>query len=356
MSNAILILEDGTYVEGKYAGVKKDVFGEIVFNTSMTGYEETFTDPSYAGQILLMTYPLIGNYGVRKTNFESKKVQIRGLVLKEPYFFSYRAVRLEKFLKQTKIPCIYGIDTRALTLKIRKYGTMKAMLMVKSPKKITPEKVIKNIIQKPHPDTDNLVSRVSCKKIIAHKNKHSKRIVLIDCGVKLSILKNLKKYASVIQVPYDTNARAIEKFKPHGIVLSNGPGNPEHAKLIATTITTVKRLIGKYPLLGICLGHQLLGIALGFKTYKMKFGHRGSNHAVKNLFSNKIFITSQNHGYALKGRHNKNVEVEWINVNDGTIEGFRHKKLLIWSVQFHPEAAPGPYDTSFLFKKFVESI
>jgi len=355
MSDAILFLEDGTIVHGKSAGVEKNVFGEIVFNTSMTGYEEAFTDPSYAGQILLMTYPLIGNYGVYKGHFESSKVQIRGLVLKEPYFFSYRGMRLEKFLKRSKIPCIYNVDTRALTLKIRKHGTMKAILTPNA-KKRNPKEIINEIKENPHPDTENLVGTVSCQRTTIHRSPHKKQIVLIDCGVKLNILRHLRKYAQVVQVPYNTDAKTIEAFKPNGIVISNGPGNPEHPDIVSTTIKTIRRMTTKYPIFGICLGHQLLGIALGFKTYKLTFGHRGSNHAVKNLFTNKVYITSQNHGYALKPNKIKDVEIEWVNVNDGTVEGIRHKKLPLSSVQFHPEAAPGPYDTSLLFKEFMESI
>jgi carbamoyl-phosphate synthase small subunit len=197
---------------------------------------------------------------------------------------------------------------------------------------------------------------VSCKKILVNKNSNKKTIILIDCGVKKSIARNLKKYASIIQVPYNTSVKTIEKFKPDGIVISNGPGNPEHSGITKSTIKTINKLIGKYPIFGICLGHQILGLALGFKIYKLKFGHRGSNHAVKNLITNKVYITSQNHGYALKAKRNEDIEIEWLNVNDGTVEGLRHNKLPIFSVQFHPEAAPGPYDTSFLFRKFMEYI
>ena len=356
MSTALLILEDGTVIKGKSAGAQKNIFGEIVFNTSMTGYEEAFTDPSYAGQILLMTYPLIGNYGIHKRHFESTKVQIRGLVLKEPYFFSYRGTRLEKFLEQSKIPCIYNLDTRTLTLKIRKYGTMKTLLILNPSKTVNTRTMVKKIRDTAHPDTENLVGTVSCKKIIMHRNTRKKRIVLIDCGVKLSIIKALKQYATIIQVPYDTNFKTIENYNPDGIVVSNGPGNPEHPKIVSSTIRTIENLIGRYPIFGICLGHQILGIALGFRTYKLKFGHRGSNHAVKNVFTNKIYITSQNHGYAIKQKKDRNIEIEWFNVNDGTVEGIRHKKLAVSSVQFHPEASPGPNDTLFLFNDFMGSI
>ncbi len=356
MSKAILFLEDGTVIHGKCAGVEKDVFGEIVFNTSMTGYEEAFTDPSYAGQILLMTYPLIGNYGVYKGHFESTKVQIRGLVLKEPYFFSNRGMPLEKFLNRSKIPCIYSVDTRTLTLKIRKHGTMKAILAFDPKKHTNFKEIVNRIKQSPHPDTENLVSSVSCQKTTIHKSPRKKKIVLIDCGVKSNILRHLRKHAKVVQVPYNAAAETIEAFKPDGIVVSNGPGNPEHPGIVSTTIKTIKTLMTRYPIFGICLGHQLLGIALGFKTYKLTFGHRGSNHAVKNLQTGKVYITSQNHGYALESKKIEDVEVAWVNVNDGTVEGIRHKKLPLFSVQFHPEAAPGPYDTSFLFKEFMDSV
>jgi carbamoyl-phosphate synthase small subunit len=320
----------------------------------MTGYEEAFTDPSYAGQILLMTYPLIGNYGLRKSNFESDKVQIRALILKEPFFSAYRGWHLDKFLTKTKVSCLYNIDTRALTLKIREYGTMKAMVIARS-SKVDTQVLLRRIKQTPHPDTKNLVSGVSCTKQKIHPNG-LKKIVLIDCGVKKSILYHLKKFASVIQVPYNTSFRAIEKIRPHGIIISNGPGNPAHRSILLTTAKTVEKLIKKYPLLGICLGHQILGIVLGFKTYKLKFGHRGSNHAVKYLHNNRIFITSQNHGYALQANNNRDAEITWVNVNDGTVEGIQHRVLPVFSVQFHPEAAPGPHDTWFLFKKFMENI
>lgn len=353
MPTALLILEDGTIIQGISAGSQKNIFGEIVFNTSMTGYEEAFTDPSYAGQILLMTYPLIGNYGVCKTNYESSRVHIRGLVLKEPYFPAQRGLNFGKFLQQAQIPCIYNIDTRALTLKIRTYGTMKALLMSKVPRQLNTRHIVNTLRSRPHPDKTNLVRRVSCSRSNFHASYRKKRIVLIDCGVKSSIIDNLSKYASVIQVPYDTSIINIQKYAPDGIMVSNGPGNPEHPRIIATTIATIKKCIGRYPIFGICLGHQLVGIALGLSTYKLKFGHRGSNHAVKHLSSGKVYITSQNHGYALSEKHNNNIIVEWRNVNDNTIEGIRHKNLPITTVQFHPEAAPGPNDTRFLFKQFL---
>jgi carbamoyl-phosphate synthase small subunit len=354
MQDTILVLEDGTVFKGRGFFVEGEVFGEVVFNTSMTGYEEAFTDPSYAGQILIMTYPLIGNYGFHKRYYESDRTQIRGLILKEPYFFSTRGSRFGRYLKETRLPCVAGIDTRALTLKIRNHGTMKGMLV---PATTQPriEQIVEKIQKTPHPDTNNLVAGVSCDKVIVHGNGKTKRVVLIDCGVKRSILRNLQLYATVIQVPYNTDLNAINKQKPDGIVISNGPGNPEHPEVLATTVNTVKQLLDRYSVLGICLGHQILSLALGFKTYKMKFGHRGSNHGVKNLASGKVFITAQNHGYAIEERNVPGVEISWMNVNDHTIEGIRHKRLPISSVQFHPEAGPGPHDTNFLFRDFLNA-
>lgn len=354
MHNAILVLEDGTVFKGRGFFIDGEVFGEVVFNTSMTGYEEAFTDPSYAGQILVMTYPLIGNYGFHKRNRESDKTQIRGLILKEPYFFFSRGMRFGRFLAGANLSCLYGIDTRALTLKIRDHGTMKGML-ISTAQQRNIEGFVKRIQQTPHPDTDNLVARVSCKKVIIHKSRSKKKVVLIDCGVKRSIIKNLQRYATVFQVPYDVGQSTIDEFRPDGIVISNGPGNPEHPEIVAATVKTVKSILDKYPVMGICLGNQILSIALGFKTYKMKFGHRGSNHGVKNLSNNKVYITSQNHGYAIEEKNVPGIEISWVNVNDHTIEGIRHKRLPVSSVQFHPEAGPGPYDTIFLFRDFLNA-
>ena len=325
MPHALLVLEDGTIIKAQHTGARKDVFGEIVFNTSMTGYEEAFTDPSYAGQILLMTYPLIGNYGLRQKNFESDKTQIRGLILKEPFFSAYRGWHLDKFLVRARIPCLYNIDTRSLTLKIREYGTMKAMVIARS-KDIDKRGLLKKLNQTPHPDTENLVGSVSCNKKKIYSTR-KKKIVLIDCGVKKSILYHMQRYATVIQVPYDTSFQTIDKIKPHGIIISNGPGDPAHHSLLSTTVKTVEKLIKKYPVFGICLGHQILGIVLGYRTYKLKFGHRGSNHAVKYLSNQRIFITSQNHGYALREDKNLDAEITWINVNDKTVEGIKHRTL-----------------------------
>jgi carbamoyl-phosphate synthase small subunit len=357
MKRGILILEDGTIVQGRGLGPDKIVYGELVFNTSMTGYEEAFTDPSYAGQILLMTYPLIGNYGFSTKNKESESVKIRGLVIKEPAFFSTNNRRIEDYLYENGLPCIWDVDTRALTLKLRSFGTMKAFLIV-SKTDVNIKNLLKKLRNMPHPHLKNLVSEVSCQKIINHHQKNKKRIVLIDCGVKKSIIKCLLRYFSVIQVPYNTNFETIKDLSPNGIVISNGPGNPAHPEIVRTTIRTIKELIRSgYPMFGIYLGHQLIAIALGLKTYKLKFGHRGYNHPVKFIPDGHIYITTQNHGYAiLKDKSDKNIIFDWLNLNDGTIEGMSHRKLPIFSVQFHPEASPGPYDTTFLFEHFLNLV
>ncbi len=357
MKPGILILEDGTVIQGKGLGPDNLVYGELVFNTAMTGYEEAFTDPSYTGQILLMTYPLIGNYGFDFKHQESKSPKIRGLVIKEPAFFSTNSRKVEDYLEENALPCIWDIDTRRLTLKLRYYGTMRAILSVSS-RNINIERLLRKIRKMPHPHSENLVRKVSCKKAIFHRGRNKSKILLIDCGVKKSIIDSLLKYSSVVQVPYNTDFNTIKKLNPDGIVISNGPGNPAHPEIVKTTVKTLKKLINAdYPIFGICLGHQILGLAFGLKTYKLKFGHRGYNHPVKSLENKKIYITSQNHGYAIsKETKNKEIIFNWINLNDGTVEGMRHKSLPVFSVQFHPEASPGPYDTSFLFEEFFKIL
>jgi carbamoyl-phosphate synthase small subunit len=354
MTRAVILLEDGTTYPGFAQNVIKSVFGEVVFNTAMSGYQESFTDPSYAGQILVMTYPLIGNYGFHQNISESDRTQIRGLIIKEPAFFSTRGSRIAHYLADAGIPMLWGVDTRALTLKLRDHGTMKGMILV-TDRTAGLNKPLARIRRTPHPDRDNLVQGVSCAKVAYHVGRSRKRVVLIDCGVKKSIVANLRQFAQVIQVPWFTEFEVIQSFKPHGIMISNGPGNPEHPAVMMSTVKTIRKLVDKYPVFGICLGHQLLGLALGGKTFKLKFGHRGYNHAVKDLATSRIYITSQNHGYALDPAVRiPDIEYDWLNVNDGTVEGMTHRTRPVFSVQFHPEAAPGPHDTSFLFRRFLE--
>lgn len=355
---ALLVLEDGTCIEGKGFGSEKTVFGELVFNTNMTGYQESLTDPSYKGQILMATYPLIGNYGVNEDNFESDKIQPEGFVVSEQCDFpSHRkqGKTIHEFLKEHDVPGISEIDTRALTIKIRKHGTVKAALATYQDK-MDAEALIKKVKKMPHPTTKNLVHDVSCKEIKTLKGKGKYRILLVDCGVKENIKRNLVKHCDVIQVPYNIEADEIRKLKPDGIVVSNGPGDPAHPDVKATTEKTLKEISQDFPIMGICLGHQILSMVFGCETFKLKFGHRGGNQPVKDMESGKVYITSQNHGYAVKSQQNNELVFTHFNVNDGTVEGMRHSSLPIFSVQYHPEASPGPKDSSHLFDEFTKMV
>lgn len=355
---ALLVLEDGTYVEGKGFGAKKTVFGELVFNTNMTGYQESLTDPSYKGQILMATYPLIGNYGVNEDNFESDKIQPEGFVVSEQCDFpSHRkhGKTISEFLREHDVPGISEIDTRALTIKIRKHGTVKAALAAYDDG-IDVDALIKKVKKMPHPTTRNLVNEVSCKKTIQHEGKGKYNIVLIDCGVKRNIIKSLLTKGDVIQVPYNITPGEIYELKPDGIVVSNGPGDPAHPEIKATTIRMLDEVANDFPIMGICLGHQILSIVFGAETFKLKFGHRGGNQPVKDVESGKVYITSQNHGFAVKSSPIEELKFTHFNVNDGTVEGMRHSSLPIFSVQYHPEASPGPKDSRHLFDEFMNLV
>ena len=356
---ALLVLEDGTVSRGRGFGVEATAFGELVFNTSMTGYQEALTDPSYHGQILMMTYPLVGNYGVDQEHAESDGVKARGFVVHElcahPSTWG-RKGDLDGYLRKQGIPGIQGADTRALTLKTRYHGTMKAAL-VTSPNEIDPALLLEQVRAMPSPDAGNLVAEVSVRKEKKLKGpKGSPLVVLVDCGVKRSILNNLLAYASVMQVPYDFPSAELLALKPKGVLISNGPGDPKHPGM-RVTVKTSRDLLGKVPLFGICLGHQLLALALGGDTYKLKFGHRGSNQPVVDHESGRVVITSQNHGYAVSPEPPPpEVEITQTNVSDGTVEGLRHKTLPAFSVQYHPEASPGPHDARSLFARFAEAL
>jgi len=353
-AKAVLVLEDGTVVSGEGLGAAAEAFGEVVFNTAMCGYEEAFTDPSYAGQILLMTYPLVGNYGFNAAFRESAGAQVRGIVLNQPILKARRGKSLPAYLEEAGIPCLHGVDTRALTISLRERGTMKAILTTAGDRDL--DRLAEKIREAPYPDRENLVAKVTCPGVITHRGR-GKKVLLIDCGVKTSILENLKKHCRVVQAPYDIDAAAIEEIGPAGIVVSNGPGDPLHPAIAGTTGRTLKSLVGRYPIFGICLGHQILGSALGFEVFKLKFGHHGANHAIKDLRSGKIFITSQNHNYALREpAGGAGAAVAWTNVNDGTVEGIRHATLPVFSVQFHPEGGPGPLDSTSLFKEFIDNL
>jgi carbamoyl-phosphate synthase small subunit len=355
---ALLVLEDGTCVEGIGFGAKKTVFGELVFNTNMTGYQESLTDPSYKGQILMMTYPLIGNYGVNDDDFESKGIQPEGFVVSEQcHLPSHRKQNrtLSDFLKEQDIPGIAEVDTRALTIKIRKHGTVKAALSTFEDR-IDVEELVKKVKEMPHPTTRNLVDDVSCKDIIRHKGKGDTNIALVDCGVKMNILRFLLMYSNVTQVPYNISSDELCQLKPDGILVSNGPGDPAHPEIIATTVKMLNNVASDFPIMGICLGHQILSMVFGAETFKLKFGHRGGNQPVKDMESQKVYITSQNHGFAVKPDPKDELKFTHFNVNDSTVEGMKHISLPIFSVQYHPEASPGPHDSNFLFNEFMDIV
>ncbi len=356
--DAILALEDGTIFRGEPFGASGERCGEVVFNTSMTGYQEILTDPSYKGQIVTMTYPLIGNYGINSEDVESRKPFVEGFVVKEysKIASNWRAQKtLEEYLKENNILGIEGIDTRALTLYIREAGAMKAVLS-------TEDLDEKSLVQKARDSRGligiDLVKEVSSDKIYVWSKIKTKghKVVVLDCGVKYNILRKLlENRCEVVVMPAETGASEILKMKPDGLLLSNGPGDPEAVKYV---IETTRALIGKLPIFGICLGHQMLGLALGGRTYKLKFGHHGANHPVKDLKTGKVSITVQNHGFCvdIDSLNKKDIEITHINLNDQTLEGMRHKKLPIFSVQFHPEASSGPHDAEYLFGEFIKMM
>lgn len=350
---ARLLLEDGTLFTGKGFGSEGDSVGEVVFNTGMTGYQEVLSDPSYCGQIVTMTYPLIGNYGMARDDFESIRPFIHGFVVREHEVVpsNWRAeYSLDSLLKEYGIIGISDIDTRMLTRRIRHHGVMKAMLT-------TSTKSVAELMEQLTGSSlmNDQVSRVSTKSVFSIPGP-KERVVLVDFGSKSGILRDLvKRDCDVVVVPHDTTAEQIRRLGPDGILLSNGPGDP---KDVPHAVSTIAELLGEFPIFGICLGHQLFALACGADTDKLKFGHRGGNHPVKDLQSNRCYITSQNHGYTVKDESvaNTELEVTHINNNDGTIEGLKHTKYPAFSVQYHPEASPGPFDSSYLFDDFIQQI
>ena len=350
---ARLLLEDGTLFTGQSFGAETGSVGEVVFNTGITGYQEVLSDPSYCGQIVTMTYPLIGNYGINRDDFESVRPYVHGFVVRrhEDVPSNWRAqYTVDQLLKEYDIPAISGIDTRMLTRILRVHGTMKGIIT-------TGNERVEELMERLGATSllREQVARTSTQNVFSSPGD-KERIVLIDFGAKSGILRELtKRGCDVVVVPHDTTADEIRRLHPDGIQLSNGGGDP---KDVPHAVETIRQLLGEYPLFGICLGHQLFALACGADTGKLKFGHRGGNHPVKELESGRCFITSQNHGYTVveESIAGTELEVTHINNNDKTIEGLKHKRYPAFTVQYHPEAAPGPYDNSYLFDRFLQMI
>ncbi len=369
MNNALLALEDGTVFEGKAFGAPVDKAGEVVFNTSLTGYQEIFTDPSYAGQIVVLTNPQIGNYGTNEADNEAGKPYIEGLIVREysPVASNWRSdADTSDFLAKHGIPAVTGIDTRTLVRKLRMGGVMRGVISsITLDHKELIERA-KNVPSMAGRDLATLVSTVksyqwlggvspvSESEIIRPEVAPRYNVVAYDFGIKRNILRRLAHVGcDLTVVPAGTSAEDVMSLKPDGVFLSNGPGDPEP---LGYQAAQMRKLMGKTPIFGICLGHQILGLALGGKTFKLKFGHRGGNHPVLNKITNKVEITAQNHGFAVDpdSLNPNDIELTHINLNDNTLEGLRHKNLPLFCVQYHPEAAPGPHDSQYLFDDFVQ--
>lgn len=361
---AILLLEDGTIHEGESIGASGTTIGEVVFATAMTGYQEMLTDPSFAGQLLTLTYPLVGNYGVNPEDVESGKIQVEGFIVRElcdaPSNWRM-SLSLRDYLAQNSIVSMHGIDTRALTRHLRVRGVMMGAMSTE----LTISELRSELEKAPNYGDLNFVERVSTAKTyewigdecskLSDLPEPKCHVALVDMGIKRNIARCLAREACRVTVlPWNASAEDVLSVKPDGVVFSPGPGDPRQLSDATKTITN---LIGKLPIMGICLGHQMLGMAFGGDIFKLKFGHRGANHPVKNLITGKVSITAQNHGYAVApDKLSNDVEVSCINLNDNTVEGLRHKSLPIFSIQYHPEASAGPLDEGYLFGEFVDSL
>ncbi len=353
---AVLALEDGLTFRGYSFGAEGEAYGEVVFNTSMTGYQEILTDPSYKGQMVCMTYPLIGNYGVNQEDVESTRPFVEGFIVKElsRIYSNWRASEeLGSYLKRNRVVGIEGIDTRKLTKHLREQGAKKGAI---STQDLNEKNLVRKTVSSPGLLGRDLIKEVMCARPYDWNREGKFNVVAIDSGIKLNILRNLaSRNCQVKVVPATTTKNEILSYQPDGLFLSNGPGDPE---ALPYMVNTVKGLLDEIPIFGICLGHQILGQAFGGKTFKLKFGHHGGNQPVKDLKSGCVHITAQNHGFAvdMDSITDKNVMMTHVNLNDNTCEGMQHKKLPIFSVQYHPEAAPGPHDAVHHFDKFIEMM
>ena len=359
MQKAYLILEDGSIFEGTSIGLTGTKYGEVVFNTSMTGYQEILTDPSYSGQIVVATYPLIGNYGINSNDSQSKQIQVKGYVIREycefPSHFDSES-DLDTYLKSNDIPGIFDIDTRAVTKKLRSTGSMMGCI-TNNPK---PEEELQNLLNQPHYlELNHVLSVSSDTQYNWNQEDNSSlgrlKIAVIDCGVKFNILKSLSTRGCQVEVfPVNASLDKILENDPDGVVISPGPGDPS---MLDQLSNTVEQLVKNKPIFGICLGNQMIARALGANTFKLKFGHHGGNHPVKDIRSGKVTITSQNHGFAIdKDTLPKDLSVSHVNLIDGTVEGIEHNYLPVMGIQFHSEASPGPLDNTYLFDRFIEKI
>jgi carbamoyl-phosphate synthase small subunit len=359
---ASLVLEDGSVYQGYTFGAERSAYGEVVFTTSMTGYQEMLTDPSYAGQIVMPTYPLIGNYGINERDFESRKVQVSGFVVREHCLkpsHSMSTMSLDEFLLSQDIPGISGVDTRAITRRLRTRGVMMGTI---SPDE-TAQDALTRLREVPGYGDVDYVAQVSTERPYEWTQSAAgsvppggkKRILVGDCGLKYNILRLLRsRGCEVVAMQATATAEEFLSRSPDGVVLSPGPGDPE---LLDYAVDTARGLIGRLPILGICLGNQVLARAFGGRTFKLKFGHRGANHPVRDLSSGLVYITSQNHGYAVDPDSlPPEVEVSHVNLNDGTVEGIRHVSLPIMGIQYHSEASPGPLDSEYIFDRFLDLV
>ena len=366
---AYLVLEDGSIHRGESMGAQVPGHGEVVFNTSMTGYQEVLTDPSYAGQLVTLTYPLVGNYGINPQDFESAKIRVAGFIVREhcdrPSHGSSERT-LDEYLKSQGIPGICGVDTRAITRRLREHGVMMGLLTTGSP-----EAAVAQLAEMPRYDDLDLVRTVTAEDRyrwggagpetagFPSSNQHGDaplhRILVTDVGVKYNILRLLRQRGcEVIAVPAETSADEMLAMNPSGILLSPGPGDPQ---LLDYVVGNVRQILGRVPVMGICLGHQLVARALGGKTFKLKFGHRGGNHPVQDLQTGRVYITAQNHGFAVDpDTLPAGLEVSHINLNDGTVEGTRHRDMPLFTIQYHSEASPGPRDNEYIFDEFLGMV